>query len=266
MPDTPPSQAATIAVRESGVSAFDYSIIPLSHREWLRTSAANIRELAYRTVANVVEAGLLLKEARSKIKPRTFRRWCEGELPWSRAHSYRLITVAEQFGPIIGSSAQRFHASALYLLASTSVKPEARTLAIQLAETKTVTIEDAKQILEATRQPRDLAKKELRTYEQGTKSLHGKIIPPPAEKSPWQMFEALFSRCESVHISRIEDGEPDDDETVSMTVYPGQERLPMNVVSGSLKDAVEALVKKESANKHGAIRPRSKPAKRSSGG
>jgi hypothetical protein len=230
MTDDPLANTAATAV-----PGFDYAAIKVPHREFFRTAVDRIRGIARRTVADLVEAGQLLAEGRDKIQSRMFRKWLSSELPWSVAHSYRLIQVAEAFAPYVRPDAvHQFDATALYLLARPEVKPEARTCALQLAEQRPVTAADAREILEATRPIPDLNKHEVTIYHRDAREREGKTEPPPVTHEGWAALMALLDGCNSLHVTKVQD---EDDTDWSITIYSDDQR-PRNFTGATFEEAV----------------------------
>ena len=209
--------------------------IPAVHRSWLQGAAKDLRSWAYRSARDMVQAGLILKEAREKCgKKRTFNRWCTTEFPWSRSHCYRLMKVAEVFAPLIGD-VERIEITALYLLTRSDVKEETRALVAEIAKDRVVTVADAKQLL-AMRPQGELRKGEIRKYESSVKEVReSEATPLPNE--PWRLLEELVIASTVVHISK----NGAEDQLVSITVYPEQMgKRPRHVVRETLSEAIIA--------------------------
>ena len=80
------------------VPAFRYADVPDADRDWLRRRAEDVVGLTYRAVCDHVRVGLVLTEARGRLRGRVFRRWVAAELPFSRAWAYKLMALARAFG------------------------------------------------------------------------------------------------------------------------------------------------------------------------
>lgn len=74
--------------------------------EWLRSKTEYIKSLAYRTICDYVRQGEALAEVRQRLrKDRKFRGFVEAELPFGVKYAYKLIGIAEAFGPFVRPSA-----------------------------------------------------------------------------------------------------------------------------------------------------------------
>jgi hypothetical protein len=240
MEDTTPLPS-TLVVHGEVAPAFQFEQVPKAHREWLCGATQRIRAIARKNVADLVEVGTLIAEARTRLKKRTLDKWLRsGELPWSRAHSYRLISVAEAFAPFVTpATTAQFDATALYALSRPEVKPEARQCALQLAATRPVTAADARQILgkpERRQTPRGELQREKETKGQRDEE------PPGPMSDTWRLFVELVDRCDSLHVTVVRDS---DDVDFSVTVYRPDER-PRNALGATLEEAVKQLIEPES--------------------
>ncbi|VTT96583.1 Uncharacterized protein OS=Cyanothece sp. (strain ATCC 51142) GN=cce_3069 PE=4 SV=1: DUF3102 [Gemmataceae bacterium] len=246
---TPPGDAAlTPAV------AFSYSALPAGQRDWFRAAAGQVRALAYRTACDMIRVGLLLADARGRVKRRTFRAWLAAELPWSRSHAYRLIQVGQAFGPLVDATrAERIDPTALYLLARPEVPAGARKYAVELAGNRPVTAADAREILEAHRWTPDPTRDEVKAHEgvmkpvrDAERAAERAAAGPGGEArqaAAWRALQALVAGATVVHVAAIvEDDGPDaggDDPLYSVTVYAEGDR-PRNVVRRGLADVIGA--------------------------
>lgn len=151
--------------------------------------------------------GQLLAAARDRLPKRTFTRWLESELPWSTAQAYRLMAVAEAFGPYTSQRhAEQIEATALYLLASPSVPPMAREYAVELARERLVTAKDAREILALHRQPLpNPTRGEMREYEKhkaklglDDKSSTPNLAEPSLAEQAWVALESLLETFDTL--------------------------------------------------------------------
>lgn len=236
-------------------AGWSYALVPASCRDWLRAAAEQARALAYRTACDMIRVGGLLRGARKRVKRRTFRAWCEAELPWSRSHCYRLMAVADLFGPLVEpAAAERIVPTALYLLARPEVPPAARNYAVELSAERVVTATDAREILAAHRRTPDPDKAGVREYERRVKLVRkdedardreagrGRGGVPP--EAAWAALEKLVASATVVHVGTIAEEQGEDDPLYSITVHAEDDR-PRNFVRRGLADAVLAAAGRE---------------------
>lgn len=241
--------------------AFSYTALPVGQRDWFRAAAGQVRTLAYRTACDMIRVGRLLAEARGRVRRRTYAAWLAAELPWSRSHAYRLIQVAEAFGPLVAPDrAERIDPTALYLLARPEVPTEARAYAVELAGDRHVSAGDAREILDAYRRVPDPTRDEVKAHEGNMKPVRDaeRVAAKNAagadasdearQAAAWRAFCALVAGATVVHVAAIvEDDGPEtggDDPLYSVTVYSDGDR-PRNVVRRGLVDVVESAAGRE---------------------
>lgn len=225
-------------------SPFTYSIVPTSLRDWLKTTTEQIHSLAYRTACDTIRMGRLIAEVKAKLKRRTFKKWASSELPWSRSHAYRLMAVADVFGPLMShAETERIEPTALYLLARPEIPPEARVSAVQLADKQRVTVSDAKEIIEAHKRTPEMTPAAVR------KTI-GPMVPEkpgpvPVDAAPlWSAIRSLFESGATLHVSPLDEDDGEFPPLASVTVYRPDDR-PRNVVRRHLADAILAAADME---------------------
>ena len=218
---------------------FSYAAVPPSARDWLQEAAREVRQLAYRTAVDMIRVGQLLASARQRLKRRTFQLWIKAELPWSRCHAYRLIAVAECFGPLLSQrETERIEPTALYLLARPEVPPEARACVISIAEARRVTAADARDILSAMRPIADPDRGQTRQLAPLRPEDIRPRVTPDVPVDGWSTLQSLVERSRVVHLSHADEDE-DDDRLYSVTVYSDTDR-PRVSVRRNLTDAILA--------------------------
>lgn len=231
---------------------FRYEALPADVAPALRRNAEEIRALATKRAVGLVRIGLLLADARGRCKARTFRRWIGAELPYSRATCYRLISIGQAFGPLIGDEdsgvTARIDAMALVLLARPEVPPEAREAAVQLASKQRVTVADARQILTVNQRGPELESAEVNRHENRIRRLvpgMGVKEPAPLDPAPfWNAIRDMFNEGATVHIGPLDEMDGEFPPLASVTVYHPEDR-PRNHVRRRLEDAVLAAATRE---------------------
>lgn len=237
-----------------------HPIVP--DRDWLRRTAEHVRSLAYRTACDLVRIGQALAEVRGRLPYGAFVKWVEDELPWGKTQAYRLMAVAARFGGHIShGGTTAIEPTALYLLADPRVPDKARKHAVMLAEDgHPVTAAVARQLLDEYRRGTpEPSPKEARAYEQAREDRENDDYAPPDDSgelarkaAAWDALVMLFSGCEAVHLTRIEESGGDDDggdPLVSVTAYRADPdaggRRARNTVRRRLADAIEAAAGRE---------------------
>lgn len=244
-PERPPDDPA----------AFAYSTLPASCRERVRAVAERVRAVAYRTAREMIGVGRLLGEVRGLLKKRTFRRWLAAEFPWSRSHCYRLIAVADTFGPLVPAeddrACDRIEPTALYLLARPEVPEGARSLAVAISADRRVTAGDAREILAAARPAAspdpDRGEVSALVPLRGPDRKPRATPPPESLADPaaaWAALEGLAARSRVVHIGNVAEEDGEDAPLYSVTVYSDDDG-PRNKVRRTLADAVMAAAGRE---------------------
>jgi hypothetical protein len=207
----------------------------------------------------MIRVGRLLAEARTKLKAQVFSRWVEVELPWSRAHTYRLIAVAEAFGNLIEPGLdERIEPTALYLLARIEVPAEARAYAIELSATQIVTTADAREILDSHRPVRELSKEAIEDIEEPLVEVRraegkekAKIEMGQAELAAvWDALRNLVIFSTMLHIA--ENAEEEDEPLYAITVY--SDGKPRTVIRRTLALAILAAAGREPVKWCGACK------------
>lgn len=230
---------------------FRYEALPADVAPALRRNAEEIRALATKRAVGLVRIGLLLADARGRCKARTFRRWIGAELPYSRATCYRLISIGQAFGPLIGDEdsgvTARIDAMALVLLARPEVPPEAREAAVQLANKQRLTVADARQILAVNQRGAELESAEVSRHENRVRRIIPGMgaNPEPVDPAPfWNAIKEMFSQGATLHIGPIDESDAEFAPLASVTVYHPEDR-PRNHVRRRLEDAVLAAANME---------------------
>lgn len=182
-------------------AVFDYSELPPQDAEWLADKADKIRGYARLSALGALKIGNHLLEVRARLDDPErlqgggyrcpFWRWVDAEFAWPR-HSVRaFMQAAEAFAPLLTSDlADRFDASALYLLAAPDAPPAARAHALDLASAgQTVTNKTARAILHTVRrgEPPPLAS----LPDDRRKRLPGEHPEPATEDRAAELSEAI---------------------------------------------------------------------------
>lgn len=140
---------ATAAVMElnapPAVGNFDYSTLNSEARIIVQQKTSEIRTIARRMAADIIEIGQRLLEVKEQLNHGQWLDWLTAEFEWSDRTAEHYMSVARAFPEI--RNGFDFHARALYLLASNSTPPEAREEALQRAEAgETITLDRARDI------------------------------------------------------------------------------------------------------------------------
>jgi hypothetical protein len=237
--------------------AFSLVDVPAEHREFITKAGRKIEGYAYCAVCDYVRIGLILAEAKARVRGRTFRRWVAAELPMSRAWAYQLIKVGQAFGPFIRPDADEvFDAKALVLLAS--APPAAVAYALEQAgDGKKVTVEDAREIVAAHRPQPDPTREQVKAHDKTMKPIRdaekaARAAAAAAAGDPlraaraWAMIEKLAGLGGPVVVSTVaDDGDDEEDDPPPFLVVahvPGDLR---RAVRRSLVDAVAACLGEE---------------------
>lgn len=134
---------------------FDYSSLNAETRIVIQQRAGEIKTLAKRVAADIVEIGGKLAEVKDRLDGNgRFAAWLEVELGWSDRTAGNFIAVWQKFeGQNL--ALENFATSALYLLAAPSTPVEAIEAARQLADQgERVTHTTAKQLVERAKAKR----------------------------------------------------------------------------------------------------------------
>jgi len=116
------------------IPAFDYSGVPsAADRSWLRKAVTEVKYRLRCTVAEVVEAGKVLLDARRRLRHGMWRRWVEAEVGLPRRTTNRVVAVAKVFGRVARDVLNRFTPTALYRLAEPGVPQPIREYMVEQA-------------------------------------------------------------------------------------------------------------------------------------
>lgn len=141
-------------------SLFDYASLNAEARIVVQQRAGEIKSLAKRVAADIVEIGGKLAEVKDRVGGNgKFTAWLESELGWSERTGGNFIAVYQKFSSA-NFALENIATSALYLLAAPSTPAEAVEAAQQLADQgERVTHGTAKQLVERAkaRRPRQVA-------------------------------------------------------------------------------------------------------------
>lgn len=105
--------------------AFDYSILSVDDRRFLKDRAQQIRGRVALASQQIVEMGEMLIEAKSRLPHGQFGGWVRAEFDWTDRTARQMMNVAEKFKSENFSDLQ-IAPSALYLLAAPSTPTEVR--------------------------------------------------------------------------------------------------------------------------------------------
>ncbi len=118
----------------------------------LAEHAAEIRRLGKRVVADVIEIGKLLGEAKRIAGHGSFLPWLEREFGWTEKTAERFMSVHALSGKFDNLSNLELPLSGLYLLAAPSTPDDAREAIIERAQAgERIPIADIKQTIETIR-------------------------------------------------------------------------------------------------------------------
>jgi len=139
---------------------FDYSALDQETQIAIRLRTSEIKSLAKRMAADVVEIGGKLAEVKEHLGSNgRFNEWLATELAWSERTAYNFIAVWQKFGAA-NFALENVATSALYLLAAPSTPAEAVQAAKQIADSgEKVTHEVAKELTRQAkaRKPKQVA-------------------------------------------------------------------------------------------------------------
>ncbi len=114
------------------IPTFDYGGLDAETRIVVQQRTGEIRTIARRAAADIIEIGGKLNEVKDRLGHGRFGDWLKAEFGWSQDTAGRFMAVAAKFGQI--PQIAEFAPSALYLLAGPSVPDAARAEAIQVVE------------------------------------------------------------------------------------------------------------------------------------
>ena len=115
-------------------SLFDYASLNAEARIVVQQRAGEIKSLAKRVAADIVEIGGKLAEVKDRVGGNgKFTAWLESELGWSERTGSNFIAVYQKFSSA-NFALENIATSALYLLAAPSTPAEAVEAAQQLAQ------------------------------------------------------------------------------------------------------------------------------------
>jgi DUF3102 family protein len=143
------NQLETIETEVAGQRAlFDYGALDQETQVLVRLRAGEIKSLAKRVAADIVEIGGKLAEVKDRVGGNgKFNEWLSAELGWSERTAYNFIAVWQRFSAA-NFALENVATSALYLLAAPSTPAEAVEAAKQIADSgEKVTHEVAKEIV-----------------------------------------------------------------------------------------------------------------------
>ncbi|HYH69395.1 MAG TPA: DUF3102 domain-containing protein [Urbifossiella sp.] len=150
------------------VPVFRHADVPVALRDELRTRAEQVRTLAYRTVCDYVRIGQALAEARRLLRriDGGFRAWVAAECPFSREYAYKLMRVAESFGPFVRHDAPEVIAPEALVILSVA-PPGAVAFAVEQArDGERISTAYAREIVAAHRPQPDPGRAQLKAHEE----------------------------------------------------------------------------------------------------
>lgn len=173
-------ETAILRADEPPPMLFDYSQLEMESRIRVQTLADTIRRLMRVTAQQIVEIGEHLTEVRQRLGDNRFENWLDAEFGWKLRTAYNFMAVAEKF-TAASLSDGRLSASALYLLAAPGVPEEARTAAVEIAQSGgTVSREVARAVVRATK------KRETAAVEEAQPALPAPVIEQPAADTTFE--------------------------------------------------------------------------------
>lgn len=221
------------------IITFDYAAMPAEQRAWLRDKTAAVRTITGRIAGDIVTMGSVLLEVRRRIGHGRFKAWCASELPWSYRQTARMMQVGRAFGSV-KEMCQRgtFDRGALYLLALPSTPEDARNYAVQqLQDGRSVTVDDAREILKIHRRVPDLPRGEAKTLAPDQAEDKRPVTIPAKPDPVAEALAVLYRTCDSVHIGRLE--EEDGTALATVTVHRGGR--PETAVGETLLEVLQDL-------------------------
>jgi hypothetical protein len=147
---------------------FDYGALDQETQVLVRLRAGEIKSLAKRVAADIVEIGGKLAEVKDRVGGNgKFNEWLSAELGWSERTAYNFIAVWQRFGAA-NFALENVATSALYLLAAPSTPAEAVEVAKQIADSgEEVTHSVAKEIVRQAKEKRPKQVELIEEPEQG---------------------------------------------------------------------------------------------------
>ncbi|HKQ90879.1 MAG TPA: DUF3102 domain-containing protein [Blastocatellia bacterium] len=157
---------------------FDYGALDQETQVLVRLRAGEIKSLAKRVAADIVEIGGKLGEVKDRVGGNgKFNEWLSAELGWSERTAYNFIAVWQRFSAA-NFALENVATSALYLLAAPSTPAEAVEVARQIADSgEEVTHGVAKEIV---RQAKAKKPKQAELIEQPEEDGAGEAVAPSA--------------------------------------------------------------------------------------
>ncbi len=127
---------------------FDYAALDSKTLEVVQQRTSEIKERLRDTAQAIWEIGQKLVDVRNCLSYGEFNSWVKTEFQWSRSTAYNYINVFEKFSSCPNFGQLNIAASALYLLAASSIPDEARKEALESARVgETITYSKAKAII-----------------------------------------------------------------------------------------------------------------------
>jgi len=226
------NQLQAIETEAAGQRAlFDYGALDQETQVLVRLRAGEIKSLAKRVAADIVEIGGKLAEVKDRVGGNgKFNDWLSAELGWSERTAYNFIAVWQRFGAA-NFALENVATSALYLLAAPSTPAEAVEVAKQIADSgEEVTHGMAKEIVRQARerQPRqeelieETAEEEVEEETEPEEDAGADESPSTAAAAPRPEVAAKPARAKSAapgrpaawHKTRVE---------ITITLMPGPE-------------------------------------------
>jgi hypothetical protein len=112
--------------------SFNYEILEPEARQAAQEHASQIHATLERNAAGIVDVGRRLIAVRDALGPEKYKAWLIAEFQWNTGCAAAYETIAQKFGAL--SSIERFHPSALYVLARPKLEPRVEKEAIRRAE------------------------------------------------------------------------------------------------------------------------------------
>lgn len=153
-------------MREIVPVEFEYDQIKPEDRKFLKEKVGVIRLLARQCAESVLHIGNHLNEVRERLEYETFSSWVDREFAWDLRHAQRMMMAAKAFKDLMGRQiVSNFDSSALYVLASPSSPPQARTFAIDLAQDgERISHQAAKSIVNTLKKNPEVTQSDVKRY------------------------------------------------------------------------------------------------------
>lgn len=134
------------------LALFDYTTLDSETRIVVQQRTSEIKGLMRRAAQDIIDIGQKLIEVKARLGHGHFGEWLRAEFDWHQSTATNFMRVAEKFTNFV--NLDQFAPSALYLLAAPSTPDDARTEALDRAESgEPITHRAAQEIITAHKPP-----------------------------------------------------------------------------------------------------------------